>query len=928
MKNIMKNINYNNEIIIEIIPNTKNINYNKILDVEIKPNETDTNKITDIKTNNIKPNNIKPSKVIKRKKNINTEKLYNRPNIIKQSNIKKKNVKKVIVNIDNNKSNNNTPNIKKNINTDKLCIKSTNINTDKLCIKSTNINTDKLCIKSTNINTINKSKLNIIPTNKNKNKNKNKLCSKPNNIKKSPNNKVNVDKNKSNIPPNKIEVINTYKNINSNNKIINLNLLKKNIKHLNINNDNNKKINKVNINTINSDNNKPTNINSDDKILNVKHEIKSINTDKIETKIIYNNLNVKSLLSKNIKPPHIQESKETSIINKIEHPQIKSNIITQYNYIKCLSRRNFNLNETRKSINTTINPNKEKFRVICSDYINYIRHINLPNITLDNDNEAVLIEYRCLPHLEFLIRNAIIKLGNEWSHTIICGDLNYSFITNICKSISINIKIIKTDYNNLNQTTYSIFLADKKFWELLTGNKILIYQEDSCIFNSNIKDFLNWDYIGAPWKVNQNDTLNSVGNGGFSLRSKITMIKVIDHVSIFDTKINSSTENYMNCNKMTICPEDVYFSKNIQDFNLGIVANYNSALLFSTETINNSNSFGGHCFWLSDNNWEERILTKTIITFKLHSKIRTEHRGGWNTIIDSLFKYNIFNNISSYLFLDMIERYFIWSNNKEITNIWSGIIHCTPITPTYLNSFNISLLFNNKYFLNSLDKCLCLFTLSQYITDYLNKEFLKINKNIKIFTLKHPIEMINIKQFDINKYVNNPCKKLIQLGQQLRKCTSIYLLNNLNHERIWLTGTMNINKCNILLKNEILFLKLNPKILNSKVKMYYTETIEEYDNLLTNNIVFIDLFDAAANNAVIECIIRNTPIIINKLDAVVEYLGEDYPLYFNNLNEINDLLDIKNILKSYEYLKKMDKTFLNMDVFINNMINNLSSLRQ
>jgi hypothetical protein len=199
----------------------------------------------------------------------------------------------------------------------------------------------------------------------------------------------------------------------------------------------------------------------------------------------------------------------------------------------------------------------------------------------------------------------------------------------------------------------------------------------------------------------------------------------------------------------------------------------------------------------------------------------------------------------------MIERYFLWSNNKEITNLWSGIIHCTPITPKYLNSFNISLLFKNKYFINSLDKCLCLFTLSQYITDYLNKEFIKIKKNIKVFTLKHPIEMINIKQFDVKKYVNNPCKKLIQLGQQLRKCTSIYLLNNINHERIWLTGTINIKKCHILLKNEILFFKMNPLILNNKVKMYYTETIEEYDNLLTNNIVFIDLFDASANNTVV-----------------------------------------------------------------------------
>ena len=98
------------------------------------------------------------------------------------------------------------------------------------------------------------------------------------------------------------------------------------------------------------------------------------------------------------------------------------------------------------------------------------------------------------------------------------------------------------------------------------------------------------------------------------------------------------------------------------------------------------------------------------------------------------------------------------------------------------------------------------------------------------------------------------------------------------------------------------------------------------DILLSKNIVFVDLFDASANNAVIECIIRNTPIIINKLDAVVEYLGEDYPLYFNNLYQVNELLDINNIKKAYEYLKNMDKTFLSMDVFINKIINDLISI--
>ena len=67
------------------------------------------------------------------------------------------------------------------------------------------------------------------------------------------------------------------------------------------------------------------------------------------------------------------------------------------------------------------------FRFLCFSYIEFIRNINIPNIKLGNRYEAVFIEFRILPHTEFIIRNTIIKLGSDWSHTIICGNQNYDF---------------------------------------------------------------------------------------------------------------------------------------------------------------------------------------------------------------------------------------------------------------------------------------------------------------------------------------------------------------------------------------------------------------------------------------------------------------------------------------------------------------------
>jgi len=101
-------------------------------------------------------------------------------------------------------------------------------------------------------------------------------------------------------------------------------------------------------------------------------------------------------------------------------------------------------------------------------------------------------------------------------------------------------------------------------------------------------------------------------------------------------------------------------------------------------------------------------------------------------------------------------------------------------------------------------------------------------------------------------------------------------------------------------------------------------TNEQYDDLLTKNIVFINLVDASAVNTIIECIVRNTPIVVNDHPAVKEMLGKNYPLYytngidlFNTNKEIEKLLqNTNNIKKANIYLKKLDKTKYTIEYFI------------
>jgi len=93
---------------------------------------------------------------------------------------------------------------------------------------------------------------------------------------------------------------------------------------------------------------------------------------------------------------------------------------------------------------------------------------------------------------------------------------------------------------------------------------------------------------------------------------------------------------------------------------------------------------------------------------------------------------------------------------------------------------------------------------------------------------------------------------------------------------------------------------------------------EEYDVLLCNNVVFIDLIDAAACNVVNECILRNTPILINRFKATEEMLGSKYPLFFESLDDIPKLLTSLNIYSATVYLQKLDKTQYSVHTFVNN----------
>ena len=569
---------------------------------------------------------------------------------------------------------------------------------------------------------------------------------------------------------------------------------------------------------------------------------------------------------------------------------------------------------------------KEFHRIKCIHGIPIIRNINIEVIEQQTELETFLIEFRILPHLEFIIKNTIIKLP-KWKHTIVCGNINYEFIKSIsmsiCESIDASnvINIVKLDIDNLSTSQYSRLLLTKDFWNNFKGEKLLLYQEDTYLFHSkNIEQFLEYDYVGAAWPERQDDNKNGVGNGGFSLRSKSKMIECIDKVDpLKDLKLGNSTLNYMRSSNNDFIPEDVFFSKSLLDFNIGKVAMRNIANQFSQETQPCSNPIGGHNFWLANNN--KTFFTNLVLENEYYKMVK--HRGGWKSVIQNLItnKLVLTNRTTNCIkFVDCIEsRFSSWSENKELmTENWIGMFHYSPDLPLFIKD-DLNYIATNSNVVRSLAYCKGIIVLSNNSLNKLRQ--IPIYRNINIIALKHPIESIDIK-FTIDKFMSNTNKCLIQLGLQDRITTTIYKINS-KYKKLWLPSR---DTAKLYLKNEANALNIVPEIsaclTSNKVDIKYIENHTEFDNMLQTNIVIIPLFGASANNSILEIIEMNIPAFVSRLPATEEYLGKDYPLFYNNNNirEVETIINDDNKLLSkinegYIYLSNMDKSQFKYDYF-------------
>lgn len=301
--------------------------------------------------------------------------------------------------------------------------------------------------------------------------------------------------------------------------------------------------------------------------------------------------------------------------------------------------------------------------------------------------------------------------------------------------------------------------------------------------------------------------------------------------------------------------------------------------------------------------WLRKFESMVNLEMKIENQIVWQHhRSGWKDVIKAIFANSKFHDVQ---FEGWLDGFF--SCNRVLTKPWIGFFHCTPEHPNFgkYNKINsLSKILQSDSWKLSEPYCKGIFVLSEYLESYLKNAGLQM----PIVCLKHPVTDCEIK-FDLSSFENN--KSIVVVGQWMRRLDSVFYLDVNYNKYLLKTGhASEIEDMNFL--KELVGQKIN------EVEFLERKSDDDYDKLLSSSVVFLDLYDVAANNTILDCIVRNTPVLVNKLRGAIDYLGEDYPLYFSNLNEASSKAqDLNLIRQTHEYLKNLPiKKKLTIDYFI------------
>ena len=283
------------------------------------------------------------------------------------------------------------------------------------------------------------------------------------------------------------------------------------------------------------------------------------------------------------------------------------------------------------------------------------------------------------------------------------------------------------------------------------------------------------------------------------------------------------------------------------------------------------------------------------------------HRSGWAYAQQSVEHLYSDNGV---IFDDFVERTFLypkeWHNDTSYDSPWIGVVHHAHDIPSwYLNNLQLWGMLESVRWQDSLPHLRMLVAMAPNLQEWLQLQY----PELPVVLIKHPTGRPSI-YWTPARFEANPDKSLLQVGWFCRNTAAIYQVAT--PRNYWLSK--------VHLRQRVVWIGYTEQLCQhyfrgaehnfGSTAVIDTQDDDKYDVLLSRNIVFMEVISAAANNTVVECIARNTPIVLNRHPGPLYYLGDDYPLFYDSIDQVAELVTTKRVLQAYEYLRDMDKSWL------------------
>jgi hypothetical protein len=241
------------------------------------------------------------------------------------------------------------------------------------------------------------------------------------------------------------------------------------------------------------------------------------------------------------------------------------------------------------------------------------------------------------------------------------------------------------------------------------------------------------------------------------------------------------------------------------------------------------------------------------------------HNGGWRWIVELLTE-QLHDQHGTLCITAVEDELYL---HGPIQEPWVGFIHQVPKQD--LPFPDLERLVDMTSWRASLPYCRGVWVLSEYLRDALRELGVTVPIGLVPYATPTP------RTYWTPEALRAGPGEVYFIGEFLRNYQAFYDLDAGNRAKVLLAPA-----------------EFDPQALgiadNGSVEVRGRVDSATYEHTLASSVVFLNLIDAPANTTVVECLARATPLIINRLPAVEEYLGADYPLFYDHLDEAAVLL--------------------------------------